>query len=130
MKRRMATIATSTLGIAGLAFLPATSASAAPLAASGCNGVVCMSVTTPSANGSFTIKAWDRYGADCFHGHYEVGREGTSTVVNSPTGNWCHTNKYSHTFNLSEGKGNWCVIGWELKNGHSTDIGQPCEDVT
>jgi hypothetical protein len=116
------------IAIGGLSAAPA---SAAPRAASGCNFVVCMNVTTPTSKGSFTIRAWDRYGKDCFYGHYQVGRAGTSFYVNSPTRNWCHLNNYTHTFNLSKGKGNWCVIGWKkLKDGKYADVGQPCESVT
>ena len=113
-----------------LGVLPAAAASAEPLAASGCNQQVCMSVTTPSSNGSFTMTAWERYSGSCFYGHYQMGLISTNVFVNSSTRTWCWSNDFSYTFNLSQGKGSYCVIGWEYASGHYTNVGEPCENVS
>ena len=132
--RRAVALTTAAVGTSALLFAApasaATSAPSTPYAATGCNGRICMHITTPS-NGTVSVNAWVRNSGDNFFGHYDL-RLPNGAVYHMPIrgdATWTHTkNAYWSKFGAIHGQ--WCVIGWSYNHPGYTKIGEPCETVS
>jgi hypothetical protein len=140
--KRTALVACSAaaLALSALFVAPAFAARSAPVnaaipqAASGCNQVVCMHITSPYRIAGHpglwvTVNAWVRNTGVTFEGHYDlVNPRGYKWQSGGDRG-WNHSQNY-YWRNKSSVRGKWCVIAWE-HNGphHYTNIGEPCETV-
>lgn len=93
------------------------------MAAQGCNGDVCMFLSTPSA-GKVYVQAW-AYN-QTFTGHFQLtGPNGLSR--NSTVGEWIGGKVNYYTFsNIPATVGKYCVTGWTTK---LQNIGRPCESI-
>lgn len=112
----------------------APAATAIPHAATGCNGEVCMHITTPSSSGKVTVNVWTYASGYKFYGHYELLTGVLDGLplgdsYNSPTGTWGHTNSYYWRNVSDDGGPQVCVIGWLYSGGTNHNIGEPCESV-
>jgi len=135
--RRAAAVAAgaAALALTGLsagAASAATPHAAAPRAATGCSGRICMHVTTPSG-GLVTFNAWLYNSGDHFYGHYDL-IDPLGRVYHRPTTGaitWTH-DLNAYWLNMAATVGKWCVVGWQKNsNGTYSKIsGEPCENVS
>jgi hypothetical protein len=129
--RRRAAVAvagTAMLGLGTLAAASPASASAPqtvkPLASSGCNGDVCISLSTPSG-GKVSVHGW-AYNTN-FYGHFEL--TGPNGLVKNSTQKWYYAGGAGPTWSVAAVVGQYCMTGWEYYGGHYYNIGRPCENV-
>lgn len=134
----IATIAAALLCGCALMAAPASAAPTAPQvprAATGCNGEVCMHVTSPGGYPltTITIDAWTYAKGYKFYGHYELTVYDIElgyviATHNSNTATWTHTKNY-YWRHLPALIAKYCVTGWKYYHRHYYKIGKPCETV-
>jgi hypothetical protein len=94
-------------------------------ASQGCNGDICISLSTPSG-GKVSIKAW-AYTSN-FKGFFEFdGPNGY--IKSSPTETWT-AGGTGYTISITAVVGQYCISGIAIEsNGGEVDNGYPCESV-
>ena len=121
MRRKSASagLVAAAAAVAGVAL--AAPATAAPLDASGCNGLTEIVVIGPASG--WTIAGHACAPEEEFTGHIQVIAPGLNR--NGPDGFPAHFQVSGH------GAGQACVIGWRLNsNGTYTKVGEPCETIS
>lgn len=101
-----------------------------PVAATRCDGRICVHATSPSG-GMLTFNAWVYRSGDQFYGHYDLVSP-TGGVSHRPLNGelrWTHTLN-AYWLNYSATVGTWCVIAYQQNfPGNYSKIGTACVGV-